>query len=822
VSATQNLLRFGVFELNVHTEELFKSAIPVKLPPQPLKLLILLASRAGQVVARNEIQQQLWAGETFVDFEHGVNKCVNQIRTALGDNPDRPLYIETLPRRGYRFVAPVVSKMVHAPQPKVIESDSGERSRLPVLIGGRTKAAAAVAEVTAVDHPAIAPDVRTAAEPVTEVAAAQQIRFRWSRARLAWIGVAALVVAAGGGGLYWRWRRHQATALPIKGKIVVAEFDNKTSDSVFDGTLRLGLTKDLLQSPFLELISDARIAETMSLMGQPKNARFTPELAREVCIRTGSAATLEGSVASFGQDYVVGLRAVNCHTGDELAVEQLTVDSKEKILPELADSASKIRHALGESLVSVQEHNGSLQSVTTSSLEALKAYSDGATATDHGDYKAAIALFQRAIDLDSNFASAYMALGAAYGSIGLSDRGSQYVRKAYDLRERVSDRERLVIETFYEDNITGNTEAARNAYQLWMKVYPDNLDAPTELANDDTVLGDYGYALALYKKVVSAYPRSALSYSNLAAGYMYLDRLDEVHATAQEAAAHHLDPPAMHLILYETEFLQNDVAAMQRDKAALMGKPGWEDQIYEIESDSAAYAGQFSKARELTANAADSAGRANEKDPAAVYKAEAAVREALVGNVEIAKAEARAALKLSTSRDAAAISAVALALSGDVVEAKRVADDLNQRFPENTVVQFNYLPTIRAGIALRSSNPKKAIEALAPATAYELGTIQGSANFMLYPVYMRGEAYLALHQGVASAAEFQKVLDHPGVVVNEPIGALAHLGLARAYALNRDTINAKVAYQDFLTLWQDADPDIPIYKQAKVEYLKLR
>jgi eukaryotic-like serine/threonine-protein kinase len=513
---------------------------------------------------------------------------------------------------------------------------------------------------------------------------------------------------------------------------------------------------------------------------------------------------------------------VNCHTGDELAVEQFTVQDKEKILPGLGDSASKIRRALGESLVSVQEHNSPLQNVTTSSLEALKAYSDGAGANDAGDHKAAIALFQRAIDLDPSFATAYMALGVSYSTIGLNDRGSQYLRKAYELRDRVSGRERLEIETFYADQVTGNVEAARNAYQLWMKVYPNDLVPPTSLANDDTILGDYSDALAIYKKVVVAYPRSPLSYANLAAGYMYLDRLHEVHATAEEARAHNLDPPAMHLILYETEILENDVPGMQRDKAALMGKPGWEDQVLDIASDSAAYIGQFSKARELTADAVDSAERAREKEAAAAYKAEAAVREALVGNVEIAKTQAMAALALSSTKDASAISAIALGLAGEVTESKRIADDLNKQFPEDTVVQFNYLPTIRAAIALRSGDPQKALEALAPAAAYELGSIQGSANFMLYPVYMRAEAYLASHQGVASAAEFRKILNHPGVVLNEPIGALARLGLARAYTISGDTTKAKAAYQDFLALWKDADPGIPIYRQAKAEYAKLR
>ncbi len=311
VSATQKLFRFGVFELNVDTEELFKSAIPVKLSPQPLKLLALLASHSGQVVTRNEIQEQRWVGETFVDFEHGVNKCINQIRTALGDNADNPVYVETVPRRGYRFLAPVVSKTIPAPQPKVIESESGERNRLPVLIGSRTKASAAVAEVAANSLPAVVPDTRTAAEPVP----IQKVRFRWSPARLVWIGAVILLAAAAGGGLYWRWRGHKVPVLTEKDTIVLADFDNKTGDPVFDDTLKQGLAIQLEQSPFLELVSQGKVSQTLKLMDRPADAALIPEIAREVCQRTGSKAMLTGAIAALGSQYVIGLRGYRLQYG---------------------------------------------------------------------------------------------------------------------------------------------------------------------------------------------------------------------------------------------------------------------------------------------------------------------------------------------------------------------------------------------------------------------------------------------------------------------------------------------------------------------------
>lgn len=622
-------------------------------------------------------------------------------------------------------------------------------------------------------------------------------------------------------GLYRRWRMHQAVAVSGKGTLVVAEFDNKTGDSIFDDTLKESLGADLTQSPFLALLSGERIEQTLALMGKPATTRLTPEIAREICLRSGSTATVDGSIAVLGREYVIGLRVVNCHNGDELATQQFTVDGKEKILSSLGKAASQIRQNLGESLASVQQHNAPLDNATTSSLEALKAFGDAERAGDSGDYQGAIAAARRAVDLDPKFAGAYLILGITYDNLHEEELCQQNLRKAYELRDRVSEHERYVISTFYADKVTGNLETARRAYQQWMDSDPNTLVAPSQLGIEDAMVGDYDDAIILFDNLAKKYPKSPLSALNVAGGYLYLDRLDEAKATVQKAKALHLDTPALHVVIYDIDFLEHDMEGMQREAASLMGNIGWEDQMLYAESDTAAYAGQFTKARWTTAQAINSAKRAKENVPMASYYAEAAVREALVGNPEMGRKQARAALAISRNKDVAGIAAIALAAAGDVAEATRLSNDLTRRFPEDTVVQFNYLPTAQAAIALRGGNATKALTILTPAKAYELGALQGSVNFNLYPIYLRGETFLAASDGSAAAREFQKIVDHPGIVINEPIGALAYLGLGRAYALSGEAAKARSAYHTFLILWNHADPDIPVYKQANAEYARL-
>jgi serine/threonine protein kinase/Flp pilus assembly protein TadD len=630
-----------------------------------------------------------------------------------------------------------------------------------------------------------------------------------------------LVAALVAGGVYYRL--HRAPQLTDKDTIVLADFTNTTGDPVFDGTLRQALSAQLEQSPFLNLLSDERIAQTLALMAQPKDQRLTHELAREVCQRTASAAVLNGSIAQVGTQYLLTLKAVNCSNGDSLASTTAQASDKNHVLDGVGEMASTLRGKLGESLASVKKYDAPPENVTTASLEALQAYSLGYQAqVVRNDYAAAIPFFQRAVSIDPNFAMAYARMGANYFNLNETVRAAESIRKAFELRERVSEREKFYIASHYGHFVTGNLEEARKSYELWAQTYPRDHGPANNLAVIYNNLGDYPSALARAQQTLAMNGGSGTSYSNLVTAYLSLNRLDEARATAEEAKANNVDSSLNHANLYLVDFLQHNSAGMEQEAARLMGKPGYEDIVFYYESDTAASAGQFAKAKELSQRAAESALRADEKETAAGYRAEAALRAALIGDMAFAKQQAQAALALSEGGDVKAMSAIALGLAGESAAAMRVADDLNKRLPEHTIVQFDYLPMIRAAVALHNGDAQRAIAVLAPAAPYELGAASENLNFLLYPVYLRGEANLAAKQGSAAAAEFQKILDHPGVVLNEPISSLAVLGLARAYALAGDTGKAKTAYQNFLALWKDADSDIPTLKQAKAEYEKLR
>jgi serine/threonine protein kinase/Flp pilus assembly protein TadD len=643
--------------------------------------------------------------------------------------------------------------------------------------------------------------------------------------------VAALVLALMAGTLFYLRRTPKLTD---KDTIVLADFTNTTGDPVFDGTLRQALTVQLEQSPFLSLISEERIQQTLRLMGQSPDARLTPAIARDLCHRTQSAAVLDGSIASLGSQYVLGLKAVNCRTGDALAEEQERATGKEQVLAAMDKAAVKLRVKLGESLSTVQKLDTPVEQATTPSLEALQAYSLGRkTHVGKADYAGAVPLFQRAIHLDPNFAMAYASLGTSYIDLGETSLAAENTRKAYQLRERVSEREKFYIESHYYNNVTGDLEKARQAYELWAQTYPRDDVPPSNLGGIYINLGQYDKFLSEARETLRLDPGGGQSYATLVGSYVYLNRLAEARATAAEAQAKKLDSPSLRFNLYMLAFLQNDAAGMAQQVDWTAGKPGVEDVLLANEADTAAYSGRLGKAREFSRRAVASAQHAGEKETAAGYEAEAALREALFGNAAEARQRAVAALGLSTGRDVQYGTALALALAGDAIRAQALADDLGKRFPENTAVQFNYLPTIHAQLALSRNDPAKtsgavssrAIEALQPAAPYELGAPIGALTPALYPVYVRGEAYLAASRpggNGEAAAEFQKILGWPGVVQNEPIGALAHLGLARAYVLQGDTAKARSAYHDFLALWKDADADIPILKQAKAEYEKLQ
>jgi tetratricopeptide (TPR) repeat protein/predicted Ser/Thr protein kinase len=620
----------------------------------------------------------------------------------------------------------------------------------------------------------------------------------------------------------WLFFSRKAHALTDKDTIVLADFTNRTEDPVFDDTLKQALAVDLGQSPFLNILSEDKVRQTLQQMTRSPTERLTQDLAREVCQRAGSKAYLAGSIAALGTQYVIGLEALNCASGDVLAREQVTAAGKEQVLPSLGQAAAKLRSEVGESLGSVQKFDVPLEQGTTNSLEALKNLALGTKTQGERGAAEAIPFYKRAIELDPNFAVAYASLGGSYHNLGEPSLAAENTRKAYELRERVTERERFYITSRYYEYVIGDLEKARQSYELWAQTYPRDVVPAGNLNVIYDYLGQYDKALAQSRESYRLVP-DGLSYSNLVNAYLFLNRLEEARTTAEEAQAKNLDSPYLRINLYALAFLQNDAAGMAQQVAWAAGKSGVEDALLEGEADTAAYSGRLAKARGFSRQAVASAERAEEKETAAGYEADAAAREALFGNEAEARQRVAAVLALSTGRDVKYGAALALALAGDAHRAQVLADDLGKRFPEDTIVQFNYRPTIHAQFALDRNDTSRAIEALQAATPYELG-LPGTGSFTpgLYPVYVRGDAYLAGHQGIEAAAEFQKILGNRGVVQNESIGVLSHLGLARAYAMQGDTAKAKAAYQDFLTLWKDADPDIPVLIAAKAEYAKLK
>jgi len=772
------LYDFGKFRCDPREHLLLCDDKPVSLSPKSFEILVALIQSNGRLLTKEELMRQVWP-DSFVE-EANLTVNISALRKVLGDAPGGEQYIETVPKRGYRFVA------------KVTEQREEDRKTLPV-----EQAATVHRSSPVLDAP------RNNAQGTKPI-------LQWLIAGL----VAAILVAA-----FFLLR--QTAKLTDKDTIVVAEFTNTTGDPVFDDALRQGLSSQLEQSPFLNLLSDDRIARTLSLMVQPKNSRLTPELAREVCQRTASAAVLDGTVAQVGTQYLLTLKAVNCSNGESLGSAQAQAADKDHVLEALGKVAAEIRNQLGESLASVEKYDAPAENVTTPSLEALKAYSLGYQAIIvRTDYAAAIALFQRAIALDPNFAMAHARLGTAYSNIEETIKAMDSVRRAYELRDRVSERERLYIASHYELFVTGNLEAARKVYELSAQTYPR--DAPlNNLGLIFSEMGDFDKALDAYQNVLKVSAGTGNRYANLVSGYLQLNRLDEAKAAAREAQAHNIDSPEIHLNLYYVAFLEHDSAGMSREMAQMLGKPGFDDQMLNHEADTALYYGHLAEARKLTSRAIESAMRQDEQEAAAIYRAESAVREALVGNFDLAKKEAQEALGLSSARDVQALSAIALGRAGDAAQAIRLAGNLAKRFPEDTIVQANYVPAIRAAASIQGGDSALTAKAFAGSVPYELGGNLETVTFVLYPVYLKGEALLAAKRGSEAAAEFRKILDHPGVVRSEPIGALARLGFGRALAVSGDTSKAKAAYEEFLILWKDADSEIPFLRAAKSEYATL-
>jgi eukaryotic-like serine/threonine-protein kinase len=779
-TASPSTYQFGPFQVNPASGELLKQGERVRLQDQPFRLLVILLSHAGQVVTREEIRSRIWQETTYVDFDGSLRVAVRKLREALGDDAESPVYIETIPKRGYRFLVPVTA---------VSNSRKAAEDRGLVQQGASS------------DQEARSIAARTST---------------W-----VWILVAVLVVGAVTSARFVHVPRRFAGS----DIAVLADFANSTGDPVFDGALRQGMAVQLEQSPYLNLVSDERIQRTLQLMGQPPGVRLTPELAREVCERAGAKAVLEGSIASLGSQYVLGLRARDCRSGDVLDEEQVQAARKEDVLGALDRIASKFRTRVGESLATVQKHDTPLAEATTPSLEALKAYSTGFQVVASEGDSAAVPFFKRAVELDPQFAAAHAALGLVYGATGESDLAATSTSKAYELRDRASDREKFFITAYYEGRTIGNQEKAQGTCEQWAQTYPRDWLPHSFLSGFIyTVFGDFQSGAEESEKTIQLNPDAQIGYLNLGYNNLGLNRVKEAEDAARRASERKIDVPFLALLRFDTAFLKGDKAGMDREMAQAQQKPGTEEWVSQHKAFAMAYEGRLQEALKASRRASELAGQRSHPENVALFETPPALWEAFFGLSSAARQSADAALRSSNGREVEYGAALAQALSGNPATAQRLADDLAKRFPEDTSVRYSYLPTIRGVLALNRGEASRAIEILQAATPYELGTprcwLQGFYG-ALYPVYVRGEAFLAAGRQAEAVAEFQKILGHQGVFVSDPIGALAKLQLARAYASMGETMKAKAAYEDFLNLWKDADSSLPILKQAKAEYRKL-
>ena len=767
----KEVYEFGPFRVDPEKETLFRSGESVPLTPKTFQILLVLIRNSNEVVTKDDLMKTVWP-DTFVE-EANLSRNVFMLRKALGESAQDHRYIVTVPGRGYRLAESV----------QLVPDQE-----LTVIAASRSK---------------------------------MQLEVRETRP-WRWIAIAVVVVLLAVAFGIWRLISHRPAVLSAKDTVVLADFANTTGDAMFDGTLRQGLAIQLEQSPFLSLISDQRIQHMLHLMGQAPGARLSGELARSVCERTGSAAVLEGSIAPLGSEYVLDLQAKSCRTGEVLDHEQAQAAKKEDVLNALSQIAARFRKRVGESLTTIQEHNTPLAEATTSSLEALEAYSAGWKLHTTSGAMAALPLVRRAVEIDPNFALAHATLGRQYADLDESDLSTMSTTRAWQLKDRASDREKFFIAATYEILATGNLEEARQICEAWAHTYPREALPHVMLSGyPNKAAGRYEQAAAEARKAIEFDPDFAMAYFNLGVNNVYLNRPEEAENTLRRAIGRGLNIDEFSMLQHDVAFLKGDLAGMERQASRARERSGAEAWISNKEAFVLAYSGHLQQARILSQRAVDQAMQESQPERAGLWQAGASLREAFFEQVPDARKRAVAALKLSNSREVQYGAALTFALFGDSSRAQTLADDLEERFPEDTVVRFSYLPVLRARIALNQGDSARAIEMLQTATPYELGASRGLFG-ALYPIYVRGEAHLAAHRGAEAATEFQRILDHRGIVGSDPIGALARLQLGRALALSGDTIKAKSAYQDFLTLWKDADPNIPILTQARSEYAKLQ
>jgi DNA-binding winged helix-turn-helix (wHTH) protein len=781
-------IRFGVFELDPHSGELRRQGVRIKLQEQPLQLLQILLENPREVVTREALQKRIWSPDTFVDFDKGLYNTIKKLREALGDDASSPRYIETVPRRGYRFIAPV-----HG--------------------GGRENVANAPGLVLVIPAPD-GPVDEPVAEPSVEAEKVESATGRTAVWKIAVVvGLLITLTLAG----FWYWRSQTGRQLTPRDTIVLGDFVNKTGEAVFDATLKEGLSADLEQSTFLNILPDQKIEEELEYMGHSADTRLTPGVAREVCQRAGSKVWLFGSIAGIGSQYVLTLKAVNCENSELVDEEQGEADQREKVLEKLHDLATRLRSRLGESLASIRKNDTPLEPATTSSLEALQSYSLAMrTVRSQGDAEA-LPLYRHAVELDPGFALANADLGGAYSDLNQNALAREYATKGYQQRDKVSEWERFSIDSTYFW-VTGQLEKDTQVLEAWQKTYPRILSPYVNLGMVDTFLGRYEGALETDLRGAALNPSSATLYLNLENSYIGLERLDDAEKVLEDAAARKLDEPML-IEKYQLAFLKDDQAGMIRCRNDAAGKSGVEDALLSAQSDTEAFHGRISRARELSRQATALALRGGSKETAAAWEADAALQEAEVGNLPEARQGAERALALASTKEIRIAAAVALARAGGIPRSQSIQASLASSFPEDTLLRSYWLPAIQAVIDLRQNRADAALQSLQAAANFELGggTPPFGSGATLYPVYLRGEAYLADRRWNEAAVEYEKINRHRGLVWNSPLGALAWLQLGRAYAGAADTAKARAAYRKFLDLWSDADPG-PTLRAAQSEY----
>jgi DNA-binding winged helix-turn-helix (wHTH) protein/tetratricopeptide (TPR) repeat protein len=766
------VLRFGdEFELDVRAYELRSAGIPIKLKPIPMEMLLFLVEHRGELVTREQIVERIWGKGVFLDTDNSINGAISRIRQVLRDDAERPRFVQTVTSKGYRFIAPVVEQVV------------AEKKSPPGVVGSPAPAA----------------------------------RRMWT-----W-GVAATAIFLAASALYTArmWQRISSTKLTEKDTVILADFVNATGDPVFDDALKQALSVELTQSPFLNVASDVQVSEMLRRMGRMPSDPLTGELAREVCLRMGGKAVLVGSISSLGSHYVVGLQALGCVGGDILATGQAEAATKERVLQALDGVASQVRRKVGESLSSLEKYDFPVNTTTTS-LDALRAFSLGQRALRRSGEWEAIPFFRQATQLDPDFGLAYAALGRAYEDLGEDREAVEDFTRAYDLRTRLSEREKYYVTTLYNETVTGDLERAKENGELWIRAYPRDGIAREKLGTVYGELGQQAQAYPQFQEALRLDPESTINVFNSVMVSTALNRLDEAQGTLESAQARGLDGPVIHESIYSLAFVGGDPAEMERQVAWAAAKGDTEYVLFSQHSDTEAYYGRLAKARELSRRAVESATRNEAKETAAICEIAAALREMETGNLSLARQGARAALSLTPSRSVKLLATLVFVNSGDTARAQALTRELETKNPSNTLIKLYWLPTLKASLDLHAGKPQEALSLLRVPAPYELSQTSNVSNTTsMYPAYVRGEAYLLAHDGGAAAAEFKRLLDHRGIVQNSILGALSQLQLARAEVMMGDLVSARKQYLDFLALWKDADPDLPILKRAKAEYAKL-